>query len=226
MPFLEKLASWFRTPSEHRCGVPDNLRMAAEAPSRWASTHLKWFVESRPTGVGITPVTYDVEVSEAFARWFVVCPALTFVQTLDKASANVILRVARGPDYGFTGKIGVAANAFMPTNDHFDGQLFLTLNADKTWVIKQAGSGGIIILPILVHEIGHTLGLFHSTLDNQAMSKGAYYDRPQDEDIRLIRELYGVPVPVPPPVTPVPQFIRSRVEAHNRVYEGNLPLTH
>lgn len=220
MTLIQNLMSrWFGI-KEPVCGVRDAMHLTAEGPNRWASTHLKWFVESRPVGVGITVSTYDAEVTKAFAAWSAVSP-LTFEQTNNRVLGNVLLRTARGPDYGFTGRTGPAANAFIPSNDHFAGQLYLTLNADKTWVIKQAGSGGIIILPILVHEIGHCLGLNHSTRDDQAMSNGAYYDKPQWEDIQKIQELYGVAPPPPPPAEQ--PFIRM---SHlGKTYEGRLTAT-
>lgn len=225
MNVLDTLRNWFYG-TQSICGAPDTLRLAAEAPSRWASTHLKWYVESRPPGVGITDATYGAEVATAFSRWHDVCAPLTFEKTFERGSANVILRVGRGPEFGFPPKTGIVANALMPNNDHFAGQLPVTLNGDKVWVIKQAFSGGVILLPQLLHEIGHVLGLPHSTRSDQCMTSGSPYDRPQDEDIARIRALYGVPVvPVPPIPIPAPTFIRSRVEAYNRVYEGNLPLT-
>ena len=190
MAFLQNiLGKFFGT--QPVCGVPDTLRMAAE-PNRWGITNLKWFVESRPVGVGITIGTYDAEVAKAFSRWAAVC-SLKFEQTWDKSLANIILRTARGQEYGFPPRTGIVANAHMPLDDHFNGQLFLTLNADTVWVLKQAGKGGVTLLPILVHEAGHNLGLFHSTRFDQAMSQGSPFDTPQSEDIQRIQALYGGP---------------------------------
>lgn len=219
MPILDTIRNWFYgTPNI--CGVPDNLRLAAEL-SRWGITHLKWFVDSRPTGVGITTGTYDAEVANAFSRWAAVC-GLKFEQTFERGLGNIVVRTGRGQEMGFPPRMGIVANASMPTSDRFVGQVFLTLNADIVWVLKQAGLGGTTLLPVLLHEAGHNLGLFHSKLNNQAMTMGAYYETPQSEDIARIRELYPV-TPVPTP-TPTPQFLQIRAADGNRVYEGKIPL--
>ncbi|XP_031481412.1 metalloendoproteinase 5-MMP-like [Nymphaea colorata] len=134
--------------------------------------------------------------SSAFARWSAVS-SFNFVETTDLQSADIKIRFARG-NHGdgaanaFTGKLGTLAHAFAPEVGmcHFD--------ADETWAIDAAGLSTINsfdLESVAVHEIGHLLGLDHSTVPNAIM----YPKIPQRtrkvnldaDDIQGIRALYA-----------------------------------
>ncbi|KRX36718.1 Matrix metalloproteinase-20 [Trichinella murrelli] len=87
----------------------------------------------------------------------------------------------------FDGMAGVVAHGFYPTNGnlHFDAAEHWTLHMDN----------GINLFQTAVHEIGHLLGLEHSTDYNAVMFPiNRPYDpmfRLGDDDIRGIRYLYA-----------------------------------
>lgn len=140
-------------------------------------------------------------VRQAFAIWAAHTP-LSFTESSNEADANIVIGWASG-DHGdgdpFDGPGDVLAHASFP-NPYADRQVFLHFDDDERWVNSETSN--VDLLTVAAHEIGHTLGLAHSSDPNALMYPS--YDGPRrflgDDDIAGIQELYGVasdPQPAP-----------------------------
>ncbi|CAL1357230.1 unnamed protein product [Linum trigynum] len=132
----------------------------------------------------------------AFDRWSEVA-TLTFTETDNYLTADIRVGFFSG-DHGdgeaFDGALGTLAHAFSPPSGR------LHLDGDENWVV--AGSNGDIALPsavdlesVAVHEIGHLLGLGHSSIESAIMyptisSRTRKVELAQD-DIDGVQQLYG-----------------------------------
>ncbi|GMN42431.1 hypothetical protein TIFTF001_011640 [Ficus carica] len=90
----------------------------------------------------------------------------------------------------FDGAGGVLAHAFSPT----DGRLHL--DADESWAIGEV-TDAFDVETVALHEIGHLLGLLHSSVEGAIMypSIGAGLTKGLNgDDIQGIRDLYNVAV--------------------------------
>ncbi|KAF8370067.1 hypothetical protein HHK36_031898 [Tetracentron sinense] len=127
--------------------------------------------------------------SQAFASWAAVSH-FTFEEAQDISSADMVIGFhsrSHGDGYPFDGPKGVLAHAFAPTDGRFH------FDADENWGTDP--SPGVIDLEsVAVHEIGHLLGLGHSTVRAAVMypsiSPGVARRQLQRDDIQGIRTLY------------------------------------
>lgn len=134
--------------------------------------------------------------SNAFDRWSEVTP-LTFTETPVYISADIRIGFYSG-DHGdgepFDGTLGTLAHAFSPPNGR------LHLDGDEDWVIDgsiltSSGFAAIDLESVAVHEIGHILGLGHSSVENSIMfptiSSGSRKVELDTDDIEGVQVLYG-----------------------------------
>ncbi|KAJ6877760.1 hypothetical protein NC651_030494 [Populus alba x Populus x berolinensis] len=128
--------------------------------------------------------------SDAFKKWSDVSQ-LTFQEASDGASANIVITFYSG-DHGdgspFDGPGKTLAHAFSPE----DGRLHF--DAEEKWSANPA-MDQFDLESVAVHEIGHLLGLDHSSDSNAVMYSGIppgtkKRDLAQD-DIDGINALYG-----------------------------------
>jgi len=134
--------------------------------------------------------------ASAFARWAEVT-SLKFRETASYFSADIRIGFFSG-DHGdgepFDGSLGTLAHAFSPTNGRFH------LDADEDWIVsgdvtQSALSTAVDLESVAVHEIGHLLGLGHSSQEEAVMfptisSRKKKVVLAQD-DIEGIQFLYG-----------------------------------
>ncbi|KAM4036894.1 matrix metalloproteinase-21-like [Anomaloglossus baeobatrachus] len=130
-------------------------------------------------------------IGQAFRRWSEVTP-LTFREVTPKSelSADITLGFGTGRHFGcpevFEGDGNELAHS---TND---GEIHL--NDDQHFTAS--GQHGINLLKVVVHEIGHILGLPHSTRPDSVMAPSYDTDGSRLElstgDRRDIQTLYGV----------------------------------
>lgn len=132
----------------------------------------------------------------AFDRWSEVT-SLTFTQTDYYSTADIRIGFFTG-DHGdgepFDGAQGTLAHAFSPTNGRFH------LDGDENWVITSDSTTSISMSAIdlesvAVHEIGHLLGLGHSSVEESIMypsiASGSRKVELANDDIQGIQSLYG-----------------------------------
>ncbi|CAL5196999.1 unnamed protein product [Lathyrus oleraceus] len=132
----------------------------------------------------------------AFARWSEVT-TLKFTETELYSSADIKIGFFSG-DHGdgepFDGILGTLAHAFSPTNGRFH------LDAAEDWVVsgdvsKSALSTAVDLESVAVHEIGHLLGLGHSSVEEAIMfptiSSRLKKVVLTEDDVKGIQYIYG-----------------------------------
>ncbi|CAK7339013.1 unnamed protein product [Dovyalis caffra] len=192
-----------------RCGMPDsNIKKTGsrhreiQEPGRQGfiheSSHYAFFNGNLTWPPSKTQLTYAFpsgtnsdarqSFSQAFQKWASVS-RFTFTSIEDFANADIKISF-QAYDHGdgspFDGPRGVLAHAFPPT----DGRLHL--DASEKWAVG-AVPGAFDIGTVGLHEIGHILGLQHSTSEKAIMypmigpggTKGLSSD-----DIEGIKALY------------------------------------
>lgn len=143
-------------------------------------------------------------IRQAFGLWAGETP-LTFTEVSSEAEADIVVGWASG-DHGdgdpFDGPGDILAHASFP-NPYDDSQVFLHFDEDERWV--NSDSANVDLLTVAAHEIGHTLGLAHSSDPNALMYPS--YRGPHrfldSDDIAGAQSLYGV-ASAPPDAPEVP----------------------
>lgn len=170
-----------------RCGVTDVVNgKSGEGRRHLGSTHLhavsrySFFPNSPRWPLSKTHLTYgflrqgvqviDIQnlrsiCARAFAKWKAVTH-FTFQETQNVDSADIKIGFFagnHGDNSPFDGRGGVLAHAYAPTAGlfHFD--------ADERWSINPSSTNFFDVESVAVHEIGHLLGLHHSTDPNSIM---------------------------------------------------------
>ncbi|CAK9148694.1 unnamed protein product [Ilex paraguariensis] len=160
-----------------RCGVADIIN---DGPA----FHLTYgfLSNTHPDAMGA--------VARAFEKWASVSH-FTFTRTGDFANADIKIGFHRG-DHGdgnpFDGRGGVLAHSWPPTDGRFH------YDADEVWSVGPVANA-FDLETVALHEIGHLLGLGHSSVQDAIMfsgippgvTKGLHGD-----DIDGIKALYNV----------------------------------
>jgi Matrixin/Calx-beta domain len=204
----------------------DDLSDAAEfvlSGRKWNHTNLTYFFQN-----GTADIAGDGErqaIRDAFALWAGVS-SLTFTEVSNAFSADIVILWTVG-DHGdssvagpFDGQNGVLAHAFFPPPNngslagdaHFDDAEIWTLN------LNSAAAQPIDLVTVAAHEIGHSLGLGHSSVPGALMFNtynGSHRFLDQD-DINGIQALY-------PPTQPA--TIRFGQSAYSAFETASNPIT-
>ncbi|WJX91527.1 hypothetical protein P8452_73293 [Trifolium repens] len=196
-----------------RCGVPDTRKTRHHQNHIHNTTHFVYFPGkprwSRDNDMPMT-LTYGFsrdymihklsikEIREtfkrAFSRWSSVIP-ISFVETEDYGFADIKIGFYSG-DHGdgepFDGVLGVLAHSFSPEIGR------LHLDAAETWAVDfkvTKSKVAVDLESVATHEIGHLLGLSHSSVKEAVMYPSL---RPRDkradlniDDIKGVQSLYG-----------------------------------
>jgi hypothetical protein len=180
------------------------------AISKWDQLDITYFFEN-----GTDQLEGDVErdlIRRAFALWNEQTP-LTFTEVSSSGEADITIAWAVG-NHGdgdpFDGPGDVLAHASFP-NPYDNSQVILHFDDEERWVDSETRN--VDLLTVAAHEIGHTLGLAHSS-DPSALMFAAYSGPHRflgEDDIAGIQAVYGVasapePAPEAPPqdATPPP----------------------
>ncbi|XP_068304538.1 metalloendoproteinase 2-MMP-like [Pyrus communis] len=136
-----------------------------------------------------TPAEAQAAVARAFATW-AGNSHFSFSQAQSYENADLKISFGRrdhGDGAPFDGRGGTVAHAFAPTNGRFH------YDADEPWAVG-AVEGAYDLETVALHEIGHLLGLGHSSVEGAVMSSGVRTGFTQSlhaDDIQGIKALYN-----------------------------------
>ncbi|XP_059648935.1 metalloendoproteinase 2-MMP-like [Cornus florida] len=202
-----------------RCGNADIVNgtssmNSGKAPSSAGSLHLhtvahysffpgtpRWPASNTDLTYGFLPEnqltdTVKAVFARAFQRWSAVIP-MTFTETSSFNNADIRIGFFSG-DHGdgepFDGVLGTLAHAFSPPSGRFH------LDGDENWVVDGDVTASSVVSAVdlesvAVHEIGHLLGLGHSSVEEAIMyptiASGTRRVELAGDDIQGIQVLYG-----------------------------------
>jgi hypothetical protein len=175
------------------------------AISRWDALDISYYFEN-----GTDQLEGQAErdlIRRAFALWSEQTP-LTFTEAGSPSQADILVAWAvrdHGDGDPFDGPGDVLAHASFP-NPYDNDQVILHFDDEERWVDSETRD--VDLLTVAAHEIGHTLGLAHSSEPSALMF--AAYRGPHrflaEDDIAGVQAIYGVrSEPEPAPEVPSQQ---------------------
>ncbi len=159
--------------------------------SRWGKTDLTYHMLDRDTS-DMSTKEWDTTWARSFKAWSDVS-SFNFHPIAEWKLADIVIDVNKTAE-GFGRKGNILAWAEMPATSEWDGQLWTQFDKAEDWVVEREDSNDTILQGVAVHEIGHLLGLGHSSYTSSIMYPYVTSDlilTPQEYDIRAIQTLYG-----------------------------------
>ncbi|XP_072400477.1 matrilysin-like [Diabrotica undecimpunctata] len=196
-----------------RCSVGDNNYAIH---SKWNKTKLSWYFPQ-----AISNPSYINLAAEAFARWEKISnlkfkrviipsskPDITITVVPNNHNFRANCQGTSKCSFNFDGPGKVLAHAYYPSANGECTEIHL--DANERWYVGngRAPDGEVNFLAVIMHEIGHSLGLEHSNSDSSIMYAWYQQDMPNfgDDDKKAMSMLYGqTEAPSSIPTTPVTQ---------------------
>jgi hypothetical protein len=163
---------------------------------KWNHTDLTYFFDN-----GTADIFDNYErhiVIQAMQVWSEVC-SITFTEASNADEADIVIKWTtgnHGDSHPFITGDKVLAHGIMPSNSGNGNGVFGDLHFDdeENWTrdVRNDESQPIDLFSIALHELGHCLGLYHSTDGNDVMY--AFYSKSKrtltTADIKKIQALY------------------------------------
>ncbi|XP_054159824.1 stromelysin-3-like [Oppia nitens] len=232
-----------QTMNSPRCGNKDKVGHSEDAKrrkryalqgSKWRRIDLTYRISQYPTKFLSKKQEIDKEMARAFKIWSEVTP-LTF-EAKKEGRVHIDIRFVsaeHGDGDPFDGPGNTLAHAYFPQyggDAHFDNEEYWTISS----------YAGTNVFQVAAHELGHSLGLGHSSVRDSLMAPFYQKYKPKfrlhQDDILAIQALYGVrhtasdpadkPVDKPKPLDPDPSADGpdlcqdSSVDAVTRISDG------
>ncbi|XP_006833837.1 PREDICTED: interstitial collagenase [Chrysochloris asiatica] len=202
-------AETLKVMKQPRCGVPDVARFVlTEGHPRWETTHLTYRIENYTPDLPRSEV--DNAIQKAFQLWSNVSP-LKFTKVFE-GQADIMISFVRGDhrdNSPFDGPGGNLAHAFQP-GPHIGGDAHF--DEDETWTNNFRDYN---LYRVAAHELGHSLGLSHSTDIGALMYPNYIFSgdvQLSQDDINGIQTIYGASSNPQQPIGPqTPQVCDSKL---------------
>lgn len=180
--------------------LPSKFKIASRS---WNSIPISWCYKQNEQSVNYSPNTITYLIHSAFNEWSKTGLTFDYHRTClirkkhdpdyEKRTKIVISFEKRhhGDSYDFVDGSGVIAHAFYPVNGaiHIDA----SFKFDLTPPGLKSQQNGVRLYNVLLHEIGHSIGLEHSSVEESIMFP--YYTDEKTalkiDDIIGIREIYN-----------------------------------
>ncbi len=180
---------------ESRCGMPDADALGFSTRCAWDRRTLSYAFDN---GTGDIAGTGEQDaVRAAFATWTAAVPSLQFreVSLVQSPDIRIDFRNAADPDRSMVGTVLAHADfppgcsiiaETLPKPLHYD-------DSEHTWCVG-AVAGQFDVETVALHEIGHLLGLQHTSVGGAVMfpsvTSGGTNRVLQQDDLDGIRSLY------------------------------------
>ncbi len=158
--------------------------------SRWSQATLTWrLTQPLPETVGMSVSQQNEAIESALAHW-AAASSLSF-ERVEDGSADIEISFtggSHGDPFAFDGAGGTLGHAFFPSTP-LAGQVHLC--QAEAWSTTPS-EDQFDLFTVVLHELGHTLGLEHS-LDPDAVMAPGYQKLTSltDKDVTAIQGLYG-----------------------------------
>jgi len=154
------------------------------------NTHLSAFM----------PIGFEAELIAAFDAWSAVAN-LTFIQVVDSGlpfnapGAGGDIRIG---GHAFDGVGGTLAHGYFPPTNGSSAAGDIHFDIGDSWGLGLVGPG-FSIRQVAAHEIGHAIGLAHTSVAGSLMNPtySESFFGPQADDIAGAVHLYGAPISTP-----------------------------
>ncbi|KAJ1712029.1 matrix metalloproteinase [Aspergillus flavus] len=150
--------------TEKRCGIPENNVLASfnTGPPKWNKRAIFWKLKNESQHLGYEDAKNQIE--EAFAEWqkYFRYPQIKESEDEEEDISIEFTQTHHGDGYPFDGPGNVLAHAFFPLPS--SGVLAGDMHFDEAekWTTT-------FLRQVALHELGHSLGLSHSSDPNSVM---------------------------------------------------------
>lgn len=192
---------------------------------KWLSSTVSWYFDESSK--------FFAEVLEAINLWDVEI-GLDFVQTSVAAAANIVIKF--GPIDGAYNVLGEAHSFWSVPSNLYTGDTIITFDSGENWSWSEAAdsyvlTSGTTFTTVALHEIGHAIGLGHSSNSSTIMHATASNTIAALDhwDIAGAQAIYGIevdPIPLDPALDILfdanPDVARGLTIAY-QVFLGGIP---